>query len=49
MYYLVHTHIESEIAHALGYATYTFQVSPKYQACSKSREKYYNSYNPQEK
>ena len=30
MYYLVHTHIELEIAHAFGYVTYTFQVSPQY-------------------
>ena len=38
-----------KIAHALSYATHTFYVSPQYQACSKSRKRYYNSCNPQEK
>ena len=50
MYKLVYTHTKSEIARALNYATHTFYVSPQYQACSKSRERYYNSSNtPQEK
>ena len=49
MYTLVHTHTKSEIAHALNYATHTFYISPQYQACSKLRERYYNSCNPQEK
>ena len=31
------------------YRTHTFYVSPQYQACSKSRERYHNSCNPQEK
>ena len=47
MYKLVHTHIELEIAST--YRTHTIQVSPQWQACSKLREKYYNSCNPQEK
>ena len=47
MYTLVHTHTKSEIAHALNYATHTFYISPQYQACSKSRERYNNSCNPQ--
>ena len=37
MYKLVHTHTKSAIAHALSYA------------CSKSRERYHNSCNTQEK
>ena len=45
MYKLVYTHTKSEIAHALSYATHTFYVSSQYQACSKSRERYYNSCN----
>ena len=45
----VHTHTKSKIAHALSYAIHTFYVSPQYQACSKSRERYHNSCNPQEK
>ena len=49
MYKVVHTHTKLEMTHALNYATHTFYVSPQYQACSKSRERYYNSYNPQEK
>ena len=49
MYKLVHTYTESEIAYALNFTTHTFYVSPQYQACSKSREKYYNSLSPQEK
>ena len=50
MYKLVYTHTKSKIAHALSYVTHTFYVSPQYQACSKSREIYYNSCNkPQEK
>ena len=48
MYKLVHTHIKSEIAHALYYATHTFYVSPQCQACFKSRERYHKSCNPQE-
>ena len=49
MYNLVHTHTKSEIAYALNFATHTFYVSPHYQVSSKSRERYHNSYNPQEK
>ena len=49
MYYLVYTHKKIEIAYALSYATHTFQVSPQYQARFKSRERYYNTGNPQEK
>ena len=49
MYKLVHTHTKLEIAYALSYATHIIQVSPQYQACSKSRKRYYNSCNPQEK
>ena len=49
MYKLVHTHTKSEIAFALSYVTHTFYVSPQYQACSKSREREYNSSNTQEK
>ena len=49
MYYLVYTHSKTEIAYALSYATHTFQVSPQYQARFKSRERYYNTYNSQEK
>ena len=48
MYKLLYT--KTEIAHALSYAIHIFYVSPQYQACSKSRERYYNSCNtPQEK
>jgi len=39
MYKPVHTHTKSKIAYALSYATHTIQVSPQYQACSKSRER----------
>ena len=39
----------SQNSHALNYTTHTFQVSPQYQECSKLRERYYNSCNPQEK
>ena len=39
----------SQNSHALSYATHTFQISPQYQECSKSRERYYNLCNPQEK
>ena len=46
MYKLVHTHTNLEIAHALNYPARTFYVSPQYQECSKSRERYYNSCNP---
>ena len=49
MYKLVHTQTKSTIAYALSYATRAFYVSPQYQVCSKSRERYHNSYNPQEK
>ena len=49
MYKLVHTHTKSTIAYALSYATHAFNVSPQYQVCSKSRERYNNSCNPQEK
>jgi len=49
MYKLVYTHTKSKIAHALSYATYTFYVSLQYQVCSKSRERYYDLCNPQEK
>ena len=51
MYKLVHIHTKlylSQNSHALSYATHTFYVSPQYQACSKSRERYHNSFNPQE-
>ena len=47
MYKLVHTHTKSEKAYT--YLTHTIQVSPQCQACSKSRERYHNSCNPQEK
>ena len=36
-------------SHALSYAIHTFYVSPQYQSWFKSRERYHNSYNPQEK
>ena len=49
MYNPVHTHTKTEIAYALNYATHTFYVSPQYQACSKSRKRYHNSCNSQEK
>ena len=52
MYKLVYTHTKlylSQNSHALSYAIHTFYVSPEYQVCSKSRERYYNSCNPQEK
>ena len=53
MYKLVHTHKKkkkkAEIAYKLSYATHTFFVSPQYQACSKSRERYHHSCNSQEK
>ena len=50
MYYLVHAHTKlylSQNNHALSYAIHTFYISPQYQACSKSRERYHNSCNPQ--
>ena len=49
MYNLVHTHTKTKIVYALSYATHTFYISPQYQACSKSRERYNNSCNPQKK
>ena len=49
MYKLVHTHTKTEVGYALNYATLTFYVSSQCQVCSKSRERYHNSYNPQEK
>ena len=49
MYKLVHTHTKSEIAYALNYETYIFYVSLQYQVCSKSKERYHYSSNPQEK
>ena len=49
MYNLVQTHTKSEITYALRYAIRTFYISSQYQAYSKSRERYYNSCNPQEK
>ena len=49
MYELVYTHTKIKIAYELGHATHIFYVSPQYQACSKLRERYYNSCNPQEK
>ena len=49
MYKLVHTHTKSKIAYALSYATHASYVSPQYQACSKSKERYNNSCNHQEK
>ena len=49
MYKLVHTYTKSKIAHALSYAKHTFNISLQYQACSKSRERYYNLCNPREK
>ena len=52
MHKLVHTHTKlylSQYSHALSYVIHTFYVSPQYQACSKSRERYHNSCNPQEK
>ena len=45
MYKLVHTHTKPKLLST--YITYTIQVSPQSQACSKSRERYHNSYNPQ--
>ena len=48
MYKLVHTHTKTEVGYALNYATRTIQVSPQCQTCSKSREKYRKSCNPQE-
>ena len=49
MYKLVHTHIKLEIAYALNYETYIFYVSVQYQVCSKSKERYHYSRNPQRK
>ena len=52
MYKLVHTYTKlylSQNSHALSYVTHTFYVSPQYQVCSKSRKRYHNSCNPQEK
>ena len=54
MYNLVHTHTKlylSQSSHVLSYATHTIQVSPQYQACTKSRERErdHSSCNPQEK
>ena len=47
MFNLVQTHTKTEIAYALNYVTHTSYISPQYQACSKSRKRYYNSCNPQ--
>ena len=52
MYYLVHAHTKlylSQNNHALSYEIHTFYISPQYQACSKSRERYHNSCNLQGK
>ena len=52
MYKLLHTHTKSYLSqnnHALSWAIHTIQVSPQCQACSKSRERYHNSCNSQEK
>ena len=52
MYKLVHTHIKSYLSqnnYALSWAIHTIQVSPQCQAHSKSRERYHNSCNSQEK
>ena len=52
MYKLVHTHTKSYLSqnkHALNWAIHTIKVSPQCQACSKSRERYYNSCHPKKK
>ena len=52
MYKLVRTHTKSYLSqniHALSWSINTIQVSPQCQICSKSRERYHNSCNPQEK
>ena len=52
MYKLVHTHTKlhlSKNSHALSYAIHTFYVSSQYQVRYKSRERYYNLCNSQEK
>ena len=52
MYKLVHTQTKSYLSqnnHALSWAIHNIQVSPQYQASSKSKERYHNSCNPQEK
>ena len=48
MYKLVHTHTKLEITYALSYAIHSFYVSPQYQVCSNSRERYHNLCYPQE-
>ena len=45
--YLISTY-SHKIKNSLALITHTIQVSPQYQACSKSRERYHNSFNPQE-
>ena len=45
MYKLVHIQNQKQLS---TYITHTIQVSPQCQACSKSRERYHNSCNPQE-
>ena len=52
MYKLVHTHTKSYLSqnnHALSWSIHTIQVSPQCQEYYKSRERYHNSRNPQEK
>ena len=52
MYKLLHTHTKSYLSqnnHALSWAIHTIQVSPQYQTCSQSKERYHNSCNSQEK
>ena len=52
MYKLVHTHTKLHLSkdnHALSYAIHTFYVSSQYQVRYKSRERYYNLCNSQEK
>ena len=49
---LIHTHTKfylSQNSHALSFAMHTFYVSPQYQERSKLRERYLNSWTPQEK
>ena len=51
MYKLVRTHTKSYLSqnnHALSWAIHNIQVSSQCQACSKSRERYHKSCNPQE-
>ena len=50
MYKLVHIHTKSYLSqnnHALSLPRHTIQVSLQCQACSKLRERYHNSCNPQ--